>query len=188
MWVLILGRWWLDRLELTVEKLYTNSIVQSCFSMPALALEGSRSASCQITPEQQGVRSLSFHLTSFSSWPLASKELFVSGQQRAQYPPGDQDPLSHRGPILAMDPWTESSQLVVDTGSTLAWGSVGQHWSGQRRQKGEINTQTSELWPPKEAQVIWCRELWNSCSFQWDLMQDVSADKLCKKDSCSCID
>jgi len=76
----------------------------SCFSVPALAPEGSRLASCQIRPEQQGVRSLFFHLSSLSSWPLAPKELFVSGQQRAQYPPGDPDPPSHRGASASHGP------------------------------------------------------------------------------------
>lgn len=120
----------IERLELTAEKLYTNSIVQSCFSVPALAPEGSRSASCQIRPEQQGVRSLFFHLSSFSSWPLAPKELFVSGQQRAQYPPGDPDPPSHRGASASDGPrdwklsvgcWHQVNPGLVLSGSALVW-------------------------------------------------------------------
>lgn len=168
--VLIMGRWWSERPELTAEKLYTNGIVQSCFSKSRLLQKA-----VGRHPAKLGRNSGEHVLFPFTSpasrldhWPPWNFLSLVSSMHNTHL--GTQ---SHRGPIPEIDHGPEGSQWVVDTGSVLAWSFVGQHrpWREEKGRPAALVRRLGSDHPGKDRSS----DLWTSCSFQClDLLHSVN--------------
>jgi len=100
----------IERLELTAEKLYTNSIVRVAFPCLHLLLRavGWHPAKLDQNSRECVLSSFTSPASHLDHWPPKSFLSVVSNVHNTHL--GTQIPHPTGGPVLAMDPGTESSQ------------------------------------------------------------------------------